>query len=92
MKSKRKWFGIKRYQLCTSNGILLDFIVYHGNITPQLIEIAEESLITENIQTTLMERYFGKGHNLHIDNFIHQLEWQITFFRRAQMSQEQTRK
>ena len=68
IKSKRAWFGIELYQLCTSNGILLDFIVYHGNIAPQVIEREEGTLITERIPATLMERYFGKGHNLYIDN------------------------
>ena len=29
----------------------------------------EGALITERIPATLMERYFGKGHNLYIDNF-----------------------
>ena len=48
----------------TSNGILLDFTVYHGNIVPQLIEMEEGALITERIPATLMGRYFGKGHNL----------------------------
>ena len=69
IKSKRARFGIKLYQLCTSNGILLDFIVYHGNTAPQLIEMEEGALITQRIPATLMERYFGKGHNLYIDNF-----------------------
>ena len=69
IKSKRARFGIKLYQLCTSNGIHLDFIVYHGNIAPQLIEMEEGALITERIPATLMERYFGKGLNLYIDNF-----------------------
>ena len=69
IKTKRARFGIKLYQLCTSNGILVDFIVYHGNIAPQLIEMEEGALITEWLPATLMERYFGKGHNLYIDNF-----------------------
>ena len=30
ISSKTARFGIKLYQLCTSNGILLDFLVYHG--------------------------------------------------------------
>ena len=50
----------------------MDFIVYHGNIAPQLIEMEEGALITENIPNipaTHMERYFGKGHNLYIDTF-----------------------
>ena len=52
-----------------SKSILLDFMVYHGNIAPQLIEMEEGALITERIPVTLMEIYFGKGHNLYIDNF-----------------------
>ena len=35
----------------------------------QFIEMEEGALITERIPATLMERYFGKGHNLYIDNF-----------------------
>ena len=34
ISSKRATFGIKHYQLCTFSGILLDFIVYHGNLEP----------------------------------------------------------
>ena len=60
-KSKRARFGIKLYHLCTSNGIPMDLIVYHGNIAPQLIEKEEGALITKMIPATLMERYFGKG-------------------------------
>ena len=44
IKSKRVRFGIKLSQLCTSNG-LLDFTVYHENITPKLIEMEEGALI-----------------------------------------------
>ena len=69
MKSKTARFGIKLYQLCTSNGILLVFIIYHGNIAPQLIEMEEEVLVTERIPATLIERHFGMVHNLYIDNF-----------------------
>ena len=79
---------MKLYQLCTSNGILLDFIVYNGNIAPQLLEMEEGALITERIPTTLMERYFGKGHNLYIDNFYASLRLTNTSLRMAQMSQE----
>ena len=49
IKSKTGRFGIKLYQLCTSNGILFDFTVYHGNITPQLTEMDNGALITERI-------------------------------------------
>ena len=42
--SKTARFGIKLYQLCTSNAILPDFPVYHGNIAPQFIEMEEGAL------------------------------------------------
>ena len=53
----------------TSNGILFDFSVFHGNIAPQLIEMEEGTLITERISATFMERFFAKSNNLYIDNF-----------------------
>ena len=69
IKTKRARFGIKLFQLCTSNGIPLDFIMYHGNIAPTLIEMQEGSLITERIPATLMQNYLNKGHHLFIDNY-----------------------
>ena len=69
ISSKRSRFGIKLYQLCTPSGILLDFLVYHGNMAGSLMEIADRSLLTERIPTTLMERYLNKGHHLFIDNY-----------------------
>jgi len=30
IRTKRARFGIKLFELCTSNGILLDFLIYHG--------------------------------------------------------------
>ena len=46
IKTKRARFGIKLFQLCTSNGIQLDFIVYHGNMALSLIEMQEGTLVT----------------------------------------------
>ena len=69
IKTKGAKFGIKLFQLFTHNGILLDFIVYHGNIDQQLIQMGDGALKTERIPATLMERYNGKGHTLYIDNY-----------------------
>ena len=44
-------------------------LFFHGNITPQLIEMEEGALVQKRIPATLVDRYFGKGHNLNIDNF-----------------------
>ena len=32
IRTKRSRFGIKLYELCTHNGILLGFMIYHGNM------------------------------------------------------------
>ena len=88
IKSKRARFGIKLYQLYTSNGICSDFIIYHGNIAAQLIEMEEGALITERMPATLMERCFGKGHNVYIDNFYTSLRLAKYLIENAQMSQE----
>ena len=69
ISSKRKEFGIKLYQLCTFNGILLDFIVYHGNLEARLIPLENCSLITERIPAIAMQKYLNKGHHLFIDDY-----------------------
>ena len=69
ISSKRARFGIKLYQLCTFNGILVDFLVYHGNIAPVLTRMADDSLVTERIPVTLMQRHLNKGHHIFMDNF-----------------------
>ena len=69
ISSKRARFGIKLYQLCTFNGILLNFILYHGNLEPGLISLENCPLITERIPVTVMQKLLNKGHHLFIDNY-----------------------
>ena len=64
ISSKRTRFGIKLYQLCTSNGILMDFLIYHG-----LTIMEDGSLIMERIPVILMQKYLQKGHHLFLDNY-----------------------
>ena len=61
--------GIKLCQHCILNGILLDFIVYHGNLEPRLISLESCPLITERIPATIMQKYLNKGHHLFIDKY-----------------------
>ena len=68
LNTKRARFGIKLYQLCTFNGILLDFIVYHGYLAQGLVRMEEGCLTTERIPVTLMQNYLEKGHHLFMDN------------------------
>ena len=70
IRSKRSRFGIKFYELSTADRILLDFILYEGNIEPSLIQPAGEGwLQKERISLTLIDPYLDRGHTLTIDNF-----------------------
>ena len=62
ISSKSARFGIKLYQLCTFNGMLVDFLVYHRNIAPVLTRmavdsLAVDSLVTKRIPITPMQRH-----------------------------------
>ena len=55
IKTKRDRFGIKFYELASSDGTLLDFIIYQGNIQETLIHPpGEDWLQTERIPLTLI--------------------------------------
>ena len=66
ISSKRARFGIKLYHIQWH--ILLDFIVYHGNLEPGLSSLENCPLITERIPVTVMQKYLNKGHHFFIDN------------------------
>jgi len=68
IKTKRARFGIKFFELCSSNGILLDFLIYHGNMTNQLFALPE-FLTSELIPITLLLPYLDKGFRLFVDNY-----------------------
>lgn len=39
IRTKRARFGIKLFELCTCHGILLDFMVYHGQMNHELLAV-----------------------------------------------------
>ena len=69
IKTKRARFGIKLYQLCTSAGVMLDYMVYYGDMNSQLGDDHQDFLTTERIPMKLMNGYLGAGHVLHLDNY-----------------------
>ena len=68
ISSSRNRFGIKLYHLYASNSILLDFLVYHGNLAPGLTIVKDGSLITERIPVILIQKYLHRGHHLFINS------------------------
>ncbi|XP_064644697.1 piggyBac transposable element-derived protein 4-like [Lineus longissimus] len=69
IRTKRARFGIKLYELCTSSGITLDFMVYCGKGMIGDDDPNDNMSITERIPANLMIPYLGEGHCLFIDNF-----------------------
>ena len=49
--------------------ILLDFLIYQGNLEMSLIQPeGEDGLLTDRMPLTLTDSYLDKGHTLTIDN------------------------
>ena len=70
IKTKRARFGIKMCELASAEGIMIDFLIYQGNMEPALIQPPGENwLHTERIPLTFLVSYLDKGHTLSIDNF-----------------------
>ena len=64
IKTKRARFGIKLYELCTSNGITLDFLIYCGKGIFYADDPNTDMPTTESIPAVLIESYLGKGYCL----------------------------
>lgn len=63
---KRSRFGIKLYGLCSSNGYVLDIILYTGKGT---IVADKKKGHAYKVVQRLLKGYTGKGHTVYIDNF-----------------------
>ena len=69
IRTKRARFGIKLYELTTSNGITIDTLVYCGKGMFNDDDPLSDSPTTERIPQVLMQPFLGKGHALYTDNF-----------------------
>ncbi|KAJ8933661.1 hypothetical protein NQ314_013873 [Rhamnusium bicolor] len=65
VKDKRHKFGIKLYQLCEPNGIVLKLMVYTGSANPEISGTGH----TEKVVFALMKDYLNNGHSLYMDNY-----------------------
>ena len=70
IRTKRARYGIKRFELATADVILLDSMIYQGNIEPSLTQPpGQHWLQTEQIPLTMIEPYLDRGPILTIDNW-----------------------
>ena len=53
IKFKRAGFGIKPYQLCTTDGIVLDYVIYYGGMTNELTEVQDAFITKKKYQSHL---------------------------------------
>nr|CAI5848324.1 unnamed protein product [Callosobruchus analis] len=65
MKNKKAKYGIKFYELTTSDGYLLNTEMYSGTIEKE----NQESTKLESVVLRLMKPFLMKGHELFMDNF-----------------------
>ena len=69
-RTKRARFGIKLFELCTSNGVLLDFMTYHERMSDKLLTLPNHDFLTSDlIPLTMLQHYLNKGHRLFVDNY-----------------------
>lgn len=64
MKGKKSRYGIKFYELCTSDGYVLNMKIYKGKS-----EEVEGLSKIEALVLELMEPYLDRGHHLFLDNY-----------------------
>ena len=70
MKNKRHKYGIKFYELCESDGIVLKVKIYSGETTLDKHLLGQ----TGAIVLDLMEKFLGKGYHLYTDSFYNSFE------------------
>ena len=65
IKNKRHKYGIKLYELCESNGLILRSVIYSGVSFPDPLDLGQ----TAAIVLQLMSNYLGKGYTVYTDNY-----------------------
>ncbi|KAJ8950440.1 hypothetical protein NQ314_007880 [Rhamnusium bicolor] len=66
IKNKKSKYGIKFYELCSSDGFVLNMEIYKGKNNS---DDARKSSKVNSLVLRLIDAYLDKGHHLYIDNF-----------------------
>ena len=70
IKNKKHKYGVKFYELCESDGIVMNVKIYSGEPTPDIHSLGQTGAIVLH----LMENLLGKGYELYTDNFYNSFE------------------
>ena len=70
IKNKKHKFGVKFYELCESDGIVMYVKIYFGEPTPDIHSLDQTGATVLN----LIENFLGKGYQLYTDNFYNSFE------------------
>lgn len=65
IKNKKTRYGIKFYELCSSDGYILNIEMYKGKTNRD--DVGSSKI--DSLVLRLMEPYLNKGHHLYMDNF-----------------------
>lgn len=81
IKNKRHKYGIKFYELCTTDGYVLSAEIYKG----KNVENTSSSKVNDLV-LRLMRPYLNRGHHLFMDNFLPVLHW-VKFYQKIKLIQ-----
>ena len=70
IKNKRHKYGVKFYELCESDGVVLRAKIYSGESTPDIHSLGQ----TAAIVLELIGKFLGQGHCVYTDNFYNSFE------------------
>ena len=70
IKNKRHKYGVKFYELCESNGLVLKVRIYSGESVPDDFGLGQSGAIVIN----LMDGLLDKGYRLFVDNYYNSFE------------------
>lgn len=71
IKNKKSRYGIKFFELCTSDGYLLNLEMYSGTISG---DNDDNYMKMDGLILMLMKPYLMKGHGLYMDNYYNNIQ------------------
>ena len=75
IKNKRHKYGIKYYELCNNDGLILQASIYGGQSFEGKKDLGQSAVVANH----LMNDFFDKGYNMFTDNYYNSVFHHIHF-------------